>query len=142
MEQKIVIGRIMSPLPDGTIYSAGRTFYLETGVANHDVYPFSSSRRANEEFELQHKSPVFSGTYGDWHTPTELQNRLASATQADVACGTRVTTPTCRAIAQYENYYVLFTIHIYPDVISLDDVAGLLERIDQKMVACLSLTEK
>lgn len=108
---EIKSGRIISPLPDGTIYSAGRSFYLGTGVAIHDVYPFSSSKGARQEFELQHKSPVFSGTYGDWRTPVELEGRLSSATQASAACGTENKIPMCRAIAQYENYYVLFNIH-------------------------------
>lgn len=134
-------GELHSPLPDNSRYSAGRTFYLNRGIANHDVYPYSSVRRAEEEFQHNQQSPIFSDSFQEWELPEELSDFYPHADRFDVACGLQHQIPMCEMIAQYENYFIYFNIHTYPENGALSDVRALLQEIDDKMVGCLENQE-
>lgn len=128
---------ILSPLPDGPRNSVSRTFSIGQGIASHQVYGFSSRRRAEQEFESRYRSPVFSDPNQRWLTPEQLHDSLGSSTRHAVGCGQDNSIPMCRAIAQYENYYIFFNIHVYPEETSIADVSRALRAIDGQMRDCL-----
>lgn len=135
--EDIVADEILSPLPDGTKHSAGQTFDIGKGIANHLVYGFSRDKRAAEEFEQRQKDSAFSSATPQWQTPDEVRGLLASATQHQVVCGTQHQIPMCKAIAQYDNYFIFFNIHMYPEETTTIDLAHLLREIDRRMSRCL-----
>lgn len=138
--EEVVADELLSPLPDGTKHSAGQTFDIGKGIANHLVYGFSTGRRAAEEFEQRQKGSAFSSATVQWQTPDEVRGLLASATQRQVVCGTEHQIPMCMAIAQYDNYFIFFNIHMYPEETTIADLASLLQEIDDRMAQCLSST--
>jgi hypothetical protein len=138
--EEVMADELLSPLPDGTKHSAGQTFDIGKGIANHLVYGFSTNKRAAEEFEQRQKGSAFSSATGRWQTPDEVRGLLASATQQQVVCGREHQIPMCKAIAQYDNYFIFFNIHVYPEETTIADLASLLQEIDDRMTHCLSST--
>lgn len=133
-------GDLTSPLPDGTIHSGSKTFYLGKGIANHLVYGFSTDKRAAEEFDHRQKGSAFSSSTVEWQTPDELKGLLAAATQHEVVCGTQHQIPMCKAIAQYDNHFIFFNIHMYPEETTIADLATILQEIDRRMFECIAST--
>lgn len=133
-------GELTSPLPDGTIHSGSKTFYLGKGIANHLVYGFSTDKRAAEEFNHRQQGSAFSPSTVEWQTPAEVEGLLTSATQHQVVCGTQHQIPMCKTIAQYDNYFIFFNIHMYPEETTIQDLAFLLQEIDQRTSDCVYST--
>lgn len=130
------LGGIVSPLPDEPGSSAGRTFYMEQGIANHDVVRYANNYWAKREFDDRKRSPIFNTPNNrtempgiDYSSPVANQYRLGCGREHDIYL--------CQMIGQYENYFVYFSIHIDPDVIEVAEVDGILREIDARMAHCL-----
>ncbi len=130
-------GRVFSPLPDEPGSSAGRTFYLQRGIANHDVVRYANSYWAEREFDYRKRSPIFSGPTDRTEAPTGVGYVSPIASQYRVGCGREHSIYICQMIGQYENYFVYFSIHIDPGVIEVAEVNSILREIDAKMAHCL-----
>jgi hypothetical protein len=129
-------GPVTAPLPDSTIYSAGRTYYLGQGIANHDIYPYSSEHSASNKFEGEALSPAFAPSSSQWESPDNFADVHLAADRYQVGCGSQHDIPMCKFIAQYRNYFVSFNVHTYPGEVSVSEVRALVEAIDQKMSRC------
>ena len=46
----------------------------------------------------------------------------------------------CKTIAQYDNYFIFFNIHMYPEETTIQDLAFLLQEIDQRTSDCVYST--
>jgi hypothetical protein len=100
------------------------------------VYGFSTSKRAAEEFEQQQKDPAFS----EWPVPDAGRGLLGSSTQHQIVCGAQHQIPMCKAIIQYDNYFIYFNMHMWPEEATETDLVVLLQEIDGRMSQCLSGT--
>ncbi len=58
------LGSLVSPLPDEPGNSAGRTFYLKEGIANHDVVRYANSYWAAQESEHTKRATIFTASSG------------------------------------------------------------------------------
>jgi hypothetical protein len=113
---------------------------MDRGIASHHVQRNSTFRSARSEYDSRNGGQAF-GLTSDWTTPPELIDALPTADQRAISCGVTMNTPMCKAIAQYENYFVYFNIHTYPEDIEIAQVADLLASIDQTMESCLTAAE-
>ena len=132
-------GELLVPLPDGGGASAGRTIYLgRRGIANHDVYPYKRPEGADQEFRRQ-KDRIRSSTIDEqWSVPEGFMYSSPIAEQYYVACGVDGGIPMCIMIAQYDNYFVFFNAHMYPDEMTFEDMERVLRAIDERMASCLN----
>lgn len=110
------------------------TFYVHGGVANHQVHRFASVREAAREFKRQKSISFPEG----WVVPAELPYRSPSADQFYLACGIEGSIQMCRAIWQYEEYFLRFNTHMSPDFMTYADLERVLKAIDERMASYLA----
>ncbi len=134
----VEVGELTSPLPDGSVYSIGRTYYLGQGIANHSVYPYSKEQQTIEKYQYFAREPVFSSLSNGWEAIAEPRDFQISADRYEFRCGEQHGIPMCKFIARYGNYFVYFNVHTYPEEISDALVFKLLEDIDNRMIMCLN----
>lgn len=143
-------GDILSPLARASWESAGCTFSIPTGIANHDVYRYRAAegaarefaRRRELEFVTRDAGPDQSieslgRRSGPWETPEELSDQSPIADQYYVACGMQGRIPMCKMIARYEEYYVFFNVHQYEGEPTYAEIGAVLRAIDERMAQCL-----
>jgi hypothetical protein len=114
--------------------SRGLTFYGRFGIANHDVYRYRSARQAASTFErettLWFPNTQFSGP---WTVPSELPYQSPVADRFYLACSIEMGTPMCNIIAQYEEYFIRFNVHMHPEFMTYQDLERVLRAIDERM---------
>lgn len=137
-----IVGDVLFPLSDSTIKSSGSTVYLGRGIAVQEVYPYSTERRAEEDFEYEFQSPDFSSSLPDkrWQIPDELKDFESKADQFALACGMIHGIPICRIIARYNNYFVQLSSYMYPDEMTYAEFEKVIQDLDQRMSGCVGTT--
>lgn len=131
------LGSMVSPLPDEPGSSAGRTFDLEEGIANHDVVSYVNSYWAAQEFEHAKRATIFTASSGAGDATIRVDYVSPLADQYRVACGREHSLHVCQMIGQYENYFVRFSVHMTPGVVGVPELTGMLREIDARMAGCL-----
>ena len=139
-----IAGKILSPLPGAPIprtslESAGRTINYEyKGGANHDIYRYKSEGRAAQEFKRRKELEFSTRQWrGPWEIPNTLKYRSPIANRYYVACGMQNNVYMCKMIAQYEEYFVLFSADMLPAAMTFEDLEHVLRAIDERMAQCL-----
>lgn len=126
----------ISPLPEGTRDSIGNTIYLERGIFVQNVFPFSTTRRAESEFKEELRDPVFQAQ-STWFIPDILPALDIQAEDYRVACGEQHNIPMCRAILQHGRYFVFVNAHTYEDELSPSDFTVAIQEIDKRIRDCV-----
>jgi hypothetical protein len=128
------------PMPNklGSRESRGLTFYGRFGIANHDVYRYRSAMQAASTFErettLWFPNTQFSGP---WTVPSELSYQSSIADRFYLACSIEMGIPMCNGIAQYEEYFIRFNVHMHPEYMTYQDLERVLRAMDERMVQYL-----
>lgn len=110
-------------------------FYVDSGVAFHEIHRFESVRGAVREFKRQ---MVISFPSETWIVPVELPYQSPTADQFYLACSAQRAIPMCRAIWQYEEHFVRFNTHMSPDSMTYSDLERVLRAIDERMALYLA----
>jgi len=132
------------PLPPlGGYKSIERTevfFYIANGVATEEIHRFACTRQAADAFASSKHSEFAEGEFSrGWLPPTELQYRSPIAEQFYLACGQHGSIRMCRAIGQYQEYFVLFNTHMSPGFMTYADLEKILRAIDGPMARYLRM---
>ncbi|MCL4262744.1 MAG: hypothetical protein KJ069_05995 [Anaerolineae bacterium] len=133
------VGNVLSPVPEGTNNSAGVTIHFSRGFLVQQVIPFSSSHRAELEYQENLKDPVFSeqGEEKAWAIPDELEMININADNFRLACGEQHSIPMCRTILQHDQYYVFVNAHMHEEDLSFIDFIHIINEIDARIQNCL-----
>ncbi len=122
----------------GSRESRRLTFYGRFGIANHHVYRYRSARQAASTFErettLWFPNDRFSGP---WTVPSELSYQSPVADRFYLACSIEMGIPMCNGIAQYEEYFVRFNVHMHQEFMTYQDLERVLRAMDERMVQYL-----
>jgi hypothetical protein len=135
-----VEGPIQSPLRTGGYESAGRSFYLLNGIANHDVRRYVTKELAARIVRDERHWEFFSKTGTPlWSIPEELDYRSPIADQYYLGCGIDRDIYMCKAVMQYEEYYIFVnTAHMAPwTPMTIQDLERVFRDIDERMAKCL-----
>ena len=135
-----VIGDFMSPLPEGTKDSVGHTVFLGLGFLIQDVYPFSTTKRAQSEYEENLRDPVFTPRRPEqgWLAPEGIADFSFEVETYRIVCGIQNSIPMCRALLQHGPYYVYLNAHTYENEFSHTDFLSVVEEIGERMQNCVS----
>ncbi len=131
------LGSLVSPLPDEPGNSAGRTFYLKEGIANHDVVSYANSYWAAREFDHTKRATIFTASRAPGDAAISVDYVSPLADQYRVACGRQHSLHVCQMIGQYDNYFVRFSMHMTPGVVGVAELTAMLRDIDTRMAGCL-----
>jgi hypothetical protein len=132
-------GDILSPLPDSVASSAGRTFYYPLGIANHSVYRYRTSQRAQRHMESQRELVLRHSSWREFDSLSEdIASWMARADESSGKCGAYLTLELCFVFARYNEHVVVYNAHTGPDGTSTrEDIARNMRIIDQLMTECL-----
>jgi len=121
-----------------SIESTELFFYVYGGSAFEEIHRFSSVQGAAREFRRK-RDLEFAKREIDtpWVVPPELSYQSPAANQFYLACATQGGIPMCRAIGQYEEYFVKFNTHMSPDFMTHADLERVLKAIDERMASYL-----
>lgn len=134
------IEAFISPLPEGTKDSVGNTVYLGQGIVVQNVYPFSTTRRAQSEYEEDLRDPVFTPRRPEqgWLALEGIANFSFEVENYRIVCGIQNSIPMCRALLQHGPYYVFLNAHTYENEFSHTDFLSVVEEIGKRMQNCVS----
>lgn len=122
----------------GAIGHLMRSIYVGTGGANHEVYRYTTDRRAAREFERMMNIGFPRGKhYTPWAVPAELRYQSPVADQFYLACANHGSNLICVAIGQYDEYFIRFSTLISPDSMTYADLERAFRAIDERMAQCL-----
>ena len=110
-------------------------FYAHGSVAFQEIHRFASVRGAAREFE--HRRSIFFPSEA-WVVPVELAYQSPTADRFYLACSVERAIPMCRAIWQYEEYFVRFNTHMSPEFMTYSDLERVLRAIDERMAFYLA----
>lgn len=138
------IDAFISPLPEGTKNSAGNTAYLGRGIVVQNIFPFSTTRKAQAQYEDDLRDPVFTPRKSGqgWLTPKEITDFNFEVDNYRVVCGIQNNIPMCRSILQHGSYYVYLNAHTHENEFSRTDFLAIVEEIDKRMQNCVAADEK
>jgi hypothetical protein len=131
-------GEMISPLPEPSFESAGRTYYMTLGISNHDVYRYLSEGQASRDYK-RIKRIYFASRKGEpLEIPDGFPSLINNAEQQYLACGIQSDIYMCMFVAQYEEYNIFFHSHIHPDgEMTVEDFFRGIETIDKIMTDCI-----
>lgn len=122
----------------GAIGHLGRDIYVGTGGASHEVYRYTTARRAAREFERMMNIGFPRGEYyTPWAVPSELRYQSPVADQFYLACANHGGNLICHAMGQYDEYFIRFSTLISPDSMTYADLERALRAIDERMASYL-----
>lgn len=130
----------ITPIRDreGARVAIGRDIWGKKGFAGHDVYCYSSARRAAREFEYR-KSVWFLPTeYSEpWVVTSGVSYQSPIADQFYLACSIEHAVPICQVLAQYEECVVRLKVDMFPEFMTLDRLEQVLQTTDERMARYL-----
>jgi hypothetical protein len=126
-----------SNAPIGGMESIERTrvsFYSGGDIAYQEIHRFTCATRAAREFRGARDREFKEGPFNyGFKPPSELSYHSPSSDQFYLACGTDGVKSVCRAIGQYEEYYVYLNVHMSVERMSLTNLEKMLKEMDRRI---------
>jgi hypothetical protein len=113
----------------GAIQKCTRSFHTFNAVAFEEIYKYETAQDAIEDYAQL--VALFSWAEADQFPAPQLQSETAD--DLVVECATPRKNAMCHIIARYDVYVVHFNTHLAYNVMTTDDLAQVLEAIDDKM---------
>jgi hypothetical protein len=137
----VISEHLESPMADLPRASAGYSVYFKAdsviNLLQHWVVRYDSAKAA-EDFYLPRERHIFQtdGDIGPWGQPKELLPVVLNANQSRFACGAVGSERQCNLVAQYDTYYVFFSMTLSEKGLTIDNFVDGVNRIDELMTAC------
>lgn len=114
-------------------------FYGHNSNAVQEVDRFACTRGAYREYsEGKARYPQPSVPADGWSAANELPYQSPVADQFYLTCGYERANTMCRALWQYQEYYVLFSLRLQPDLMSYADLERILQAVDDRLAQYLA----
>ncbi len=118
--------------------SASRSFSYKSDAIYNEVFRRPSEKLAKKKFEKWIEVAFNVNEYeGPWERPEEIDYVSPIADNYEFACGKSNVDYTCKLVATYDEYFVLFLVDVSKGGITLEMVEEMLIAMDQRMAECL-----
>ncbi len=134
-------GEILSPWPDSGKNSAGRSIYMEKGLANHYVIYSSLLESISEDYEKMTEGIFGPNSIIEWEEPSELTFKSSTADRFQAGCGLDDSVRMCFMTAQYQTFITFFNIHLYEGTADVHTADELMQEVDRRITSCLETIE-